>query len=199
MESNNFDWDSNFASLTPPFGKPRLPVTDISYYVYDSPSLGKLLLAADRQRTLVASTYVHGEGDEDKLLAKISKQMSPRILRQRGMFDQAITELEEYLRGERQIFDVTVDLSLATPFQREVLDEVRHSLAYGQVSTYSDVARHIQRPQARRAVGTALGANPVCVFVPCHRVLGAGGQLSGYAGGPTTKRRLLELEGVGIS
>lgn len=196
MESHDSDWDSHFASLAPPFGMPHLPVTDISYYVYASPSLGKLLLAADTRRTLVASTYVQSEEDEDKLLAKISKQMSPRILRHRDMFDQAITELEEYLRGERQTFDVTVDLSLATPFQRQVLDDVRNNLTYGQVSTYSDVAQHIQRPKARRAVGSALGANPVCVFIPCHRVLGAGGQLSGYAGGLETKRKLLEIEGV---
>ena len=61
METHDFDWDSHFASLTAPFGMPNLPVTDISYYVYESPTLGKLLLAADTQHTLVASTYVQTE------------------------------------------------------------------------------------------------------------------------------------------
>lgn len=190
------DWDVSFAGLDTPFGAPQLPLTDVSFYVYTSPALGRLLLASNPERVLVACTYVGNASDEDRILAKLVTRMSPRILRHRDIFDQHIAELEEYLRGDRQNFDINVDLRLATPFQKEVLEDVRQSLPYGRVATYSDVAQHIDRPKARRAVGSALGANPVCIFVPCHRVLGAGGSLSGYAGGLEAKQLLLELEGI---
>lgn len=196
MNEPTFDWASTLGELPIPFGPPSLPVTDVSYYVYTSPVLGKLFLAADLQGVLVSSAFVNTPTAEDRVLTKIVKQISPRALRRRDVFDQAITELEEYLGGRRQRFDVLVDLQLATPFQREVLEDVRKTLPYGHTTSYSEIAAHIDRPKARRAVGTALGANPVCVFVPCHRVLGAGGTLSGYAGGLSTKRSLLELEGI---
>lgn len=195
MSDDDFDaLGSRLAGQQAPFGPPRLPVTDVSYTVHRSRILGSLLLAADQSETLVASVFVDVPGAEDRILKKLANRISPRVLRHRHVFDQAISELDEYLDGRRHTFDLALDLRLATPFQRLVLEDVKQHLGYGQVSTYSEVAQHIERPTARRAVGSALGANPVCVFVPCHRVVGAGGALSGYAGGLEAKKHLLELE-----
>lgn len=80
---------------------------------------------------------------------------------------------------------------LGTPFQREVWDALAR-IPYGETRTYADVARRLGRPSAVRAVGAAIGRNPLCVVVPCHRVVGAGGALTGYAGGLVRKQRLLE-------
>jgi methylated-DNA-[protein]-cysteine S-methyltransferase len=103
----------------------------------------------------------------------------------------------EYLSGRRTAFDVPVDLSRMTAFQQEVL-AAACQIPRGQVRTYSDLARQIGRPKAARAVGQALGSNPVPIVVPCHRVLAADGSLRGYSGGGgiATKARLLRLEGA---
>src|SRR5262249_4968613 len=106
-------------------------------------------------------------------------------------------QLGEYLAGRRLAFDLPVDLSAATDFQRLVL-LAACQIPRGQVLTYSDLARQIGRPKAARAVGQALGSNPVPIVVPCHRVLAADGSLRGYSGGGgiVTKERLLRLEGA---
>ena len=106
----------------------------------------------------------------------------------------------EYLEGKRRAFTLPVDLSLITrPFQRSVLMETS-SIPYGQVKTYRDIARAIGKPGAARAVGNALGRNPIAIVIPCHRVISSGGGLGGFMrnaiGGEELKRRLLELEGV---
>jgi methylated-DNA-[protein]-cysteine S-methyltransferase len=87
-----------------------------------------------------------------------------------------------------------VDLALATPFQREVLTALANGVGYGRTASYGDLARAIGRPAASRAVGGALNHNPLCVVVPCHRVVAASGALTGYAGGLAAKRLLLQLE-----
>jgi methylated-DNA-[protein]-cysteine S-methyltransferase len=90
---------------------------------------------------------------------------------------------------------VTTDLSLATPFQRVVLPRLAATVGYGERATYGQLAARVQRPTAARAVGAALGANPLCVILPCHRVVASSGALTGYAGGLAAKAYLLELEG----
>jgi methylated-DNA-[protein]-cysteine S-methyltransferase len=87
-----------------------------------------------------------------------------------------------------------VDLALATPFQREVLTALPVAAGYGRTATYGELARAVGRPAAARAVGGALNHNPLCVVVPCHRVVAASGDLTGYAGGLDAKRHLLALE-----
>lgn len=102
--------------------------------------------------------------------------------------------LEAYFEGRTRRFDLPLDLR-GTPFQLAVWRELLR-LPYGATTTYGAIARAVGRPGAARAVGQAVGANPVAVVVPCHRVLAAGGGLGGYAGGLGLKRRLLALEGA---
>jgi methylated-DNA-[protein]-cysteine S-methyltransferase len=109
----------------------------------------------------------------------------------------AISQLREYFDGRRRRFDMTIDLTGQTPFQRLVLERTADVPA-GQVVSYGDVARRIGKPRAMRAVGAALGQNPIPIVVPCHRVIGSDGGLHGYSGGLDIKERLLKLEGAQI-
>jgi methylated-DNA-[protein]-cysteine S-methyltransferase len=105
---------------------------------------------------------------------------------------QALRELQAYWRGERQVFEVALDAD-GTPFQRAVWAQLR-LIGAGELSTYGALAANIGRPAAVRAVGAAVGRNPVSIIVPCHRVIGRDGTLTGYAGGLGRKQALLELE-----
>lgn len=104
-------------------------------------------------------------------------------------------EVIEYLRGERRAFTIPVDLS-GTPFQLAVWNALCE-IPYGRTRSYSDVANLIEKPGSVRAVGTAIGANPVLITVPCHRVIGKNGSLTGYRGGLEMKMQLLHLEKIG--
>ncbi|GIP23841.1 methylated-DNA--[protein]-cysteine S-methyltransferase [Paenibacillus sp. J22TS3] len=103
-----------------------------------------------------------------------------------------IDEMKEYLRGRRTQFLAPLDFH-GTPFQVEVWNALRQ-IPYGKTCSYSEIAETIQRPGAVRAVGAAIGANPVLISVPCHRVIGKNGSLTGYRGGLQMKTRLLEVE-----
>jgi len=103
-----------------------------------------------------------------------------------------VTPLSAYLRGERETFAVQLNVH-GTPFQLAVWGALRQ-IPFGQTRTYSQIAEQIQRPAAVRAVGTAIGANPVLIAVPCHRVIGKSGALTGYRGGMKMKQGLLQLE-----
>lgn len=110
---------------------------------------------------------------------------------------QAMDELRRYLAGEHVQFTCPLDLR-GTAFQVAVWEEL-FRIPYGQTRTYAEIAKAIGRPTAVRAVGAANGANPVAIVVPCHRVIGSNGTLTGYGGGLPTKQWLLSLEGVKIS
>ena len=106
--------------------------------------------------------------------------------------DAVARQLSEYFAGTRRTFDV--DLALrGTPFQVAVWEELCR-IPYGDTITYAELARRIGKPSAVRAVGAANGANPIAIIVPCHRVIGANGSLTGFGGGLPTKRALLDLE-----
>ncbi|WOT06378.1 methylated-DNA--[protein]-cysteine S-methyltransferase [Shewanella youngdeokensis] len=107
---------------------------------------------------------------------------------------QAKQELLEYFAGQRQQFCVPL-APKGTPFQQQVWQALSQ-LDYGQTCSYADIAHKIGRPKAVRAVGTANGANPIAVIVPCHRVIGKNGALTGYAYGVALKQKLLEIEGI---
>jgi methylated-DNA-[protein]-cysteine S-methyltransferase len=107
---------------------------------------------------------------------------------------QAEAELEEYFAGRRRKFDVPLDL-VGTDFQKQVWHQLL-KIPYGRTCSYADIAREIENPKAVRAVGAANGRNPICVIVPCHRVIAADGSLGGYTGGLDKKRQLLTLEGL---
>jgi methylated-DNA-[protein]-cysteine S-methyltransferase len=180
------------SGLTPPV----LPESDVSYVVEDT-VIGRMLLARNASGAMVASAFLGPRGSEDDWLERLSRTISPRVLRQPRALDEARRELEDYLAGRLHRFDLPVDLALATPFQRTVLGRLGEVVHYGERTTYGDLARRIDRPSASRAVGAALGANPLCVVLPCHRVVASSGALTGYAGGLAAKEYLLSLEARG--
>lgn len=106
--------------------------------------------------------------------------------------EEALGQFKEYFKGERKVFTLDFDL-VGTDFQRSVWDQAM-KIPYGTRSSYRDLAMEIARPGASRAVGAALGQNPIFIMVPCHRVLRADGSLGGYRGGLDLKARLLDLE-----
>lgn len=112
-------------------------------------------------------------------------------------FPEAVAQLQEYFDGMRQEFDLPLDL-LGTPFQRRVWAALL-TIPYGQTRTYGEIARQIEAPGASRAVGLANGHNPIGIIVPCHRVIGANGSLTGYGGGLGRKRTLLGMEKSAVS
>ena len=105
---------------------------------------------------------------------------------------QAETQLREYFNGKRQEFDLPLSVS-GTEFQKKVWKALRE-IPYGETRSYGDIAKYIGKPTAARAVGMANHHNPIIIVIPCHRVIGAKGDLVGYAGGLDTKKRLLSLE-----
>jgi len=108
---------------------------------------------------------------------------------------QVRVQLDEYFAGERDTFDLPLDLQGGTAFQQSVWQALL-SIPRGGTMSYGGLSRHIGQPAAVRAVGAAVGRNPVSIVVPCHRVLGANGSLTGYAGGLERKTALLRLEGA---
>lgn len=107
----------------------------------------------------------------------------------------AARQLAEYLRGERRSFDLVLDLEELPPFRRRVLEEMAR-IPYGETVSYGELAKRCGRPGAARAVGNAVGRNPVPVLLPCHRVVRADGSPGQYGGGRQRKRELLRLEGA---
>jgi methylated-DNA-[protein]-cysteine S-methyltransferase len=108
---------------------------------------------------------------------------------------KAIAQLDDYFAGRRASFDLPLDLQAGTPFQQSVWKALL-AIPRGATTNYGALSREIGAPAAARAVGAAVGRNPVSIVVPCHRVLGSGGSLTGYAGGLERKSALLKLEGA---
>lgn len=135
--------------------------------------------------------------DDDAFVGELEDRFPDRVVVRRPEALAAIErQLREYFAGERASFDLPVDLGELSPFQRRVLEAARR-LDHGQVVPYAELARRIGRPKAYRAVGNALGKNPVAIVVPCHRVVRSDGGLGGYGGGVEYKEALLRLEGRG--
>jgi methylated-DNA-[protein]-cysteine S-methyltransferase len=105
---------------------------------------------------------------------------------------QAVEQLDEYFAGKRTEFNLNLNAQ-GTAFQHQVWQELR-TIQYGQICSYADIAKSIKNPKAVRAVGAANGRNPLTIVVPCHRVIGSNGKLTGYAWGTSIKAGLLELE-----
>jgi methylated-DNA-[protein]-cysteine S-methyltransferase len=136
-------------------------------------------------------------GSEGGFVEATRRRLRARLERSPARTAAVRRELVEYLEGRRTTFTVSVDLRHVTPFQKRVLEAAR-AVPCGHIATYGEIGRAIGRPQAARAVGQALGSNPVPIVVPCHRVLASDGSLGGYSGrgGIRTKRQLLALEGA---
>ncbi len=181
-------------AFAPPLaGPPRLEPTDVSY-VLDDTAVGRMLFAVRDDGRVLTTAYAADPTVEERWLQRISDAVSPRVLRHPAPTDAVRRALEAYLAGSARRVDVPVDLALTRPFQREVLTTLRERVGYGERTTYGELAAASGHPGASRAVGAALGGNPLCVTVPCHRVLPASGGLGGYAGGPRSKEWLLTLE-----
>ncbi|BBX15488.1 methylated-DNA--[protein]-cysteine S-methyltransferase [Mycolicibacterium duvalii] len=112
-------------------------------------------------------------------------------------FPEAVRQLEEYFRGDREQFDLELEMA-GTAFQRRVWEALL-TIPYGQTRSYGEIARQIGAPGASRAVGLANGHNPIGIIVPCHRVIGANGKMTGYGGGIERKELLLGLERSRVS
>ncbi|HET7011867.1 MAG TPA: methylated-DNA--[protein]-cysteine S-methyltransferase [Anaerolineales bacterium] len=155
------------------------------------------LWVAVSDKGLVAVEF---ETPEREFRRRVERRLRAPAVRAERPTVKARRQMLEYLQGRRQSFELPVDLRDLTPFQQSVL---RAALAVprGHVSTYGQIARRIGRPGAARAVGQALGNNPVPIVVPCHRVLGSDGSLHGYSGGRgiKTKAWLLQLEGAQLT
>jgi methylated-DNA-[protein]-cysteine S-methyltransferase len=165
---------------------------DVAYATLDSPA-GKLLLAAT-PRGLVRLAYLDAGELEDEVLEQLAARVSPRILAAPRRLDEPRRELEQYFEHTRTKFDVPLDWQLTRGFGRRVLKATAR-IPFGSVSTYKLVATDAGSPRASRAAGNALGANPLPIIVPCHRVLHSTGGLGGYTGGLERKRLLLGIEG----
>jgi len=168
----------------------RSGLSDLAYSWADSP-FGRLLVAVSR-RGLVRVAYP--ERDPDGQIEELSRLVSPRILESAPATDEVRRELDEYFAGRRTDFDVSVDLRPVQGFTRRVLQATAR-IPFGSVRTYRDVATRAGNALATRAAGNALGANPIPIVVPCHRVVRTGGGLGGYTGGLDRKEALLRLEG----
>jgi methylated-DNA-[protein]-cysteine S-methyltransferase len=168
-------------------------VLDVAYATHDSP-VGKLLLAAT-PRGLVRIAYVDVEGQEvESVLAKLAARVSPRILLAPRRLDDDRRQLEQYFAGKRTVFELPIDWRLCAGFGRRVLHATAR-VPFGELVTYRQVATEAGSPRASRAAGNALGANPLPIVVPCHRVVHSGGGLGGYTGGLERKVVLLGVEG----
>lgn len=164
-------------------------LVDVAFDFTDSP-LGTLLVAATRAGVCAVS-FVGDDGTLDEL----ARLHGPRVLRLAAPVEGAIEELDEYFSGSRDRFDLPLDLHGIPAFQQGVLAELAR-VPYGTTVTYGELATRIGRPGAARAVGGAMNRNPIPIVLPCHRVVGARGNLVGYAGGLERKQALLELEGA---
>jgi methylated-DNA-[protein]-cysteine S-methyltransferase len=164
---------------------------DVAYATEESP-FGTLLLAVT-PRGLVRLGLPNQDADE--LLEELAVRISPRVLEAPARLDAARRQLDRYFQGELTEFDIPLDWRLTGGFRAKV----QHAIAeipYGQTRSYTDMARRAGNERAVRAAGTACGANPLPIVVPCHRVLRSGGGLGGYGGGLPMKEALLELEGA---
>jgi methylated-DNA-[protein]-cysteine S-methyltransferase len=137
-----------------------------------------------------------GFDDQDRAALEdhFAAAISPRVVTSPRATDDVRRQLGEYFGGARRRFEVGIDHRLMSPFVRKVMAETE-KVPYGEVSTYGAVAKRIRHRDAARAVGAALGQNPIPIVLPCHRIIGASGNLTGYAGGLHRKEFLLRLEG----
>jgi methylated-DNA-[protein]-cysteine S-methyltransferase len=165
-------------------------LVDVAYDLLDSP-IGELLVAATADGVCRIGFKDRHEEDLDV----VARAYGARVLRLPRRTDPARRQLDEYFAGGRQSFELELDLRAAPAFHRVVLDELAR-VPFGAVTTYGALAQKVGRPRAARAVGGAMNRNPIPIVLPCHRVVGSTGSLTGYGGGLHIKRALLELEGA---
>jgi methylated-DNA-[protein]-cysteine S-methyltransferase len=164
---------------------------DVTYATADSP-FGPMLLATT-PRGLVKVSLPNYAPDET--LEELAAQISPRVLEAPAKLDDVRRQLDLYFEGKLTEFDLPLDWQLSRGFRRRALRAIDR-IPYGRTRSYTEIARSAGNERAVRAAGTACGANPIPIVIPCHRVLRSGGALGGYGGGLPMKEALLKLEGV---
>lgn len=181
-------------------GRPARGARTASWTVRDTP-VGPLLTAATDEG-LVLVAFHADERTAGRALTRLAGRLGAPPVRAEetrephAALDTAADELARYFRGELRAFTVPLDWSLSGGFNMRVLRELAASVPYGATAGYQDLADRVGEPGAARAVGAAMGSNPLPVVVPCHRVVESGGGIGGFGGGLETKRTLLALEGV---
>jgi methylated-DNA-[protein]-cysteine S-methyltransferase len=165
----------------------------VFYDQIEGSPIGPLFLAVGERGVLAIGLI----DSEEVFVSRLRKRVGVDPKRSPERVARVAKQLREYLAGERSNFELQLDLSGLTGFQRQVLLAVSQ-VPRGEVTTYASLARAIKRPKAVRAVGRALGSNPIPIVIPCHRVLASDGSLRGYSGrgGIETKAKLLRLEGA---
>jgi methylated-DNA-[protein]-cysteine S-methyltransferase len=164
---------------------------DVAYANLDSP-FGSLLVASTPRGLVKVSlpNYDAGETLED-----LASRISPRVLEAPARLDDVRRQLDAYFEGHLHEFDLPLDWQLSKGFRLRALRAIDR-IPYGRTRSYTQIARSAGNERAVRAAGTACGANPIPIVVPCHRVLRSGGALGGYGGGLPMKEALLAMEGV---
>jgi methylated-DNA-[protein]-cysteine S-methyltransferase len=186
LEPTTTEWKRAHASLMEAFSSVR------AFYDWIDAPFGKVFLAKT-DRGLCRVSFRRSEDDLVDDLEQ--RELLPE--KASGQLDAERRQLEEYFDGKRRQFELPVDIRGGTPFQRKVL-EAASRIPFGSCACYTDVAERIGHPKAQRAVGTALGKNPVAIVIPCHRVVAAGGRLGGYTGGLDIKKTLMSIEGIQV-
>jgi methylated-DNA-[protein]-cysteine S-methyltransferase len=164
---------------------------DVAFDVLDDTPVGPLLVGVT-DRGVCRISF---EPDPESHLDDLARRFGPRVLRSPRPLDPLRRELDEYFEGHRRTFDLDLDLRTAPDYHRRVLAELAH-VGYGNTTTYGALAAKTGNPRAARAVGTVMNRNPIPIVLPCHRVVGANGSLTGYGGGLDRKELLLRLEGA---
>jgi methylated-DNA-[protein]-cysteine S-methyltransferase len=164
---------------------------DVAFDVITDTPVGPLLVGV----TDHGVCRISYDPDSQHHLESLAKQFGPRVLRSSKPIDDVRRELDEYFEGRRRHFDLEPDLRGLSPYNRQVLAELAR-VEYGHTTTYGTLAALTGNPRAARAVGTIMNRNPIPIVLPCHRVVGASGSLTGYAGGLDRKEQLLRLEGA---
>ena len=156
---------------------------------------GPLLCVVDETGAVVRVEFVTGRnnGRESLRITDRMREQGIELVEDAGRTAGLRRQLAEYFAGERREFDLRLAPE-GTPFERSVWEELKR-IPFGETRSYGEIAQAIGRPGAARAVGRANGANPIPIVVPCHRVIGSDGSLTGFGGGLEAKSRLLEIEG----
>jgi methylated-DNA-[protein]-cysteine S-methyltransferase len=164
---------------------------DVAYDVIDDTPIGALLVGVTDRG--VCRIWFDPNPEEN--LETLARLHGPRVLRASTPVERVRRELDEYFAGRRQHFDVEPDVRALPTYNQRVLEELAR-VEYGTTTTYGALAAKSGNPNAARAVGTVMNRNPIPIVLPCHRVVGSTGKLTGYAGGLDRKERLLRLEGA---
>jgi len=164
---------------------------DVAFDVVDDTPIGPLLVGV----TDHGVCRISFDAEPEHHLETLARRFGPRVLRSAKPVEEVRRELDEYFAGRRRHFDLDVDTRFLSVYSQRVLQELAQ-VEYGTTTTYGTLATRSGNPRAARAVGTIMNRNPIPIVLPCHRVVGASGALTGYAGGLERKELLLRLEGI---